>query len=254
MRPKEFCLLSRADWVVCENTNLPRFAHLHSCHHLLFLIPPVHAKTQHCQSVFSSSRSTETNTHKKRISQAVSTCENFKTPLFSQLASSVRMSVIFQPDWVALEPYSVFQSAQHKGLGCFGSLWHGGTEQEGGWRRRRRRRRPARSGFSWLPAFFTLLHLLKAAPSALTNAGDRMAEQQTKAFTPLLTTHIHLSLGASCAAWAMSPTCYYTSTGLGGFTVKVERDVRVICLSSVYQSGAVYRWSPSCPLMVLILL
>lgn len=32
-----------------------------------------------------------------------------------------------------------------------------------------------------LPAFFRSLHLLKAAPSALTNAGDRMAEQQAKA-------------------------------------------------------------------------
>lgn len=72
-------------------------------------------------------------------------------------------------------------------------------------------RKPARSGFSWLLALFRPLHLLKAAPSALTNTGDRMAEQQPKAFAPFLTCNIHLRSGASCAAGVVSLTCYYTS-------------------------------------------
>lgn len=91
----------------------------------------------------------------------------------------------------------------------------------------------ARLGFSWLPMLFRPLHLLKAAPWALTNAGDRMAEQQPKAFTPFLTSDLHLGSGASCAAWAASLTHYYTTTDLGWFCGEGREGCKSdLCLSS----------------------
>lgn len=114
----------------------------------------------------------------------------------------------------------------------------------------------ARLGFSWLPMLFRPLHLLKAAPSALTNAGDRMAEQQPKAFTPFLTSNIHLGSGASCAAWAVSLTHYYTNTDLGRFCGEGREGCESdLCLSSCslsvqrpseceLSSGPAYRQSP----------
>lgn len=220
--------------------------------HVLLLILPVHATTPQCILRIKKYWNT-----RKVFRKQGSTCRNFNKhrspPGLPLLLGCPSFPGLIELPWSSRGGirFSLHSTKDRVASGARGA------EQEGGWRRRWWGR-PARSGFSLLPAFFRALHLLKAAPSALTNAGDTMAEQQTKAFSPLLTSPMHPpQLPAQCEPWAL--TWYYTSSDLGRFVLKVERDARAIfiCrlvhfLSSVHQNasspprrtGAVYWRSP----------